>query len=200
MRFKIVACIPLILSVFIFVLAAPVPVRAPRGIYDRSGSDSDTEWWTPPRAKSSSPDHAGSSGSHPGVGMPSPSTVGGDSPLWSKAWSTPGGTGVLWDPEGVVKPGTTAEIPPASSTGGKAKSVSWAPLKDVQLPTGLTVKTPLATDLKLIPSYPPGWEEFLAKQAAQQSPEPKKPQSKGFVSKSKKFFSKLGKLKFRPMS
>jgi hypothetical protein len=142
MRYKIVACILLILSVFSFVLAAPVPVgevreacadavegdenviivsgkRAPRGNpYDREGSDSDsdTEWWTPPPKSSPAVGHA--SGSHPGVDMPSSSSGGSESPLL-----TPGGTEVPLDPEGASKPGTTTENQPVSSS--EAKSVSW---------------------------------------------------------------------------
>jgi hypothetical protein len=126
MRYKIVACILLILSVFSFVLAAPVPVpeireaveggenviivsekRAAGGNPNRwadSDSDSDTEWATPSPQSSQPPDHA--SGSHPGVDTPS--TSGGSvSPLWSKVWSTPGGAEVPLDPEGAFKPGTT---------------------------------------------------------------------------------------------
>ena len=223
MRYKIVACILLILSVFSFVLAAPVPVgevreacadavegdenviivsgkRAPRGNpYDREGSDSDsdTEWWTPPPKSSPAVGHA--SGSHPGVDMPSSSSGGSESPLL-----TPGGTEVPLDPEGASKPGTTTENQPVSSS--EAKSVSW----------GHTTKVHFfhdgPDDLRLPP--PPGRQGYLVKVAGQQTPSleiesaspssyldpppPPKPQSKGFVNNFKTFFGKLGKLNFRP--
>lgn len=215
MRFKIVACILLILPIFSFVLAAPVPVRAPRGkSYDGSESESDMEWWTTStkelqsQPQSPSPlDYASASGSHPGDGMPPPpSPAGGNSPLWSKVWSTPGGTEVAWDTEeGVFKPGSTTENRPVSPS--TAKAISWSPLKKVQLPSGDVIRTPLQSDIKLVPSPPPGREGYLAKAAAQQLPPqlppqlPQKPQSKGFVAKFKKVFAKLaGKLKFWPTS
>ena len=176
MRFKIVACILLILPLFNFVLPTPVPIRAPRGnLYDESDSDSDTEWWTarqsqlpspdsdsdtewrtPPQSQSPSPDYSGASGSHPGVGIPS----------------------------------------------NKVKSVSWAPLKEVHLSSGSIVWKPLEPDIKLLPSPAPGRDGDLAKAAAQQLPHqsPHKPQTEGSVSMFKTFSAKLGKLKFWPTS
>jgi len=95
MRYKIVACILLILSSSSFVLAAPVAVREVReacadaveggenliivtgkrapGAYE-ADSDSDTEGRTSPSQSSSAPDHA--SGGHSGIDMlSSPSVV-----------------------------------------------------------------------------------------------------------------------------
>ena len=226
MRYKIVACI-LILSVFSFVLAAPIPVRKVREVctdtfdggenmiivsgkralkenpYDGE-SDSDTEWWTPSSQSPASPDHAG--GSNPGVGMSSSPSSGSESPLGSKVWSAPGGTKVPLDEEGAFKPGTTTEDQSPSSSG--TKSVSW----------GHTTKVHFFHDgpepLGLAP--PPGREGYLAKVAGQKSPSPEvedaslssyfepppppppKPQSKGSGSKFKTFFGKLGKLNYLP--
>jgi hypothetical protein len=229
MRYKIVACILLILSVFSLVLAAPVSRevreacadaveggetviivsgrRAPRGNpgegADPAESDlypidlSDTESPQSP----STPDHA--SGSHPGVDMPSSSSGGSKSPLWSTA----GGTEVPLDTEGAFKPGTTTENPPVS---GETKSVSWGPTTKVHFYDKDPFERPLPR--------PPGQKGYLAKvaQAAQQSPSPDiehassasyfgpppqlppKPQPKGFESKFKTYFSTLGKFKFRP--
>jgi hypothetical protein len=181
--------------------------RARRGNpYEGSDSGSDTEWWTPPSQSSGARDHG--SGSHPGVDMPSSSSGGSESPLWSKVWSTPGGTGVPLDPEGAFKPGTTiGNQPPASS--GKTKLVSWGPTTKVHFYDKDPFENPLPR--------PPGRKGYLAKVAAQQSPSPDiehdvssssyfspspqsppKPQSKGFVSNFKTYFRKLGKLNFRP--
>jgi hypothetical protein len=205
MRFKLVAPILLILPIFSLVLAAPIPVRkvrdayadsnamegdkgativsekrAPRGdLYKRDSTfsdDSNFEWWKPNQAN----------GVHPDV-KPSPSSGGGESPLWSKVWSKQGGTDAT---EGVAQFGTTAENRPASTTSNKVKSVSWAPTNDVQLPSGDVVKRPLGTDINLLAgSPPPGREGYLAKQ-----------RPKSFGGKIKAFFSKLGKFRFRPRS
>jgi hypothetical protein len=192
MRYKIVACILLILSVFSLVLAAPVPVREVREAcadavgggetviivsekrarrdnpYEGADSDSDTEWWTPPSQSSGTRDYG--SGSHPGVDMPSfPS----------------GGTGVPLDPEGAFKPGTTTpkkvnfwhttkvhifepdlSPPPEDQPAKKALSVSWGPSQLI-LPSGEIISEPLPPEP--LPS-PPGREAYLAKMAAQQSP------------------------------
>lgn len=154
--------------------------RAPRGnLYKRDSGLSDDPW-TPKYA----------SEIRPGVGMPSPSSGGGNSPLGS----TPGGTEVPY-PEGVVKPGTTAENQLASTTGNKAKSVSWAPLMEVQLPSGDVLRPPLQSKNNLLSSPPPGREGYLAKQQAQQQAQQ---QAKSFGSKVKAFFGKLGKVMFRP--
>jgi hypothetical protein len=180
--------------------------RAPRGNpYDGEGSDSDTEWWTPPPKSSPAVGHA--SGSHSGVDMSSSSSGGSESPLL-----TPGSE-VPLDPEGAFKPGTTTEDQPASSS--KTKSVSWSPLKNVKLPSGQIISEPLVPpEIKPLP-LPPGRDGYLAKVAStQQSPSPEiehaspssyfdlppspKPQSKGFVSNFKTYFGKLGKLNFGP--
>ena len=146
MRFKRVTCILLILSVFNFVLPAPVPVqevreacadvvergenvtivsgkRALQGDPYDGESDSDTEWWTPPSPPPPSPDHAG--GSHPGVDMPPPPSSGSESPprWFSKVWTIPGETEESLDPEGAFKPGTTTENQPPSSS--KTKKVNF---------------------------------------------------------------------------
>lgn len=100
MRFKIVAFILLILSIFSFVLAVPVPVREVRNVYTdavegdenviivsgkrvprgnlNEGVESGTVLGTPPPQSSSAPDYA--SGSHPGVDMPSSPSGGAESP------------------------------------------------------------------------------------------------------------------------
>jgi hypothetical protein len=204
MRSKIVAGILLIMTfpVFSFVLAAPIPVREVReACADAMEGDEDVIMMSEKRAPwgarykrevglsgdSWAPDYA--SGIHPGVGKPLPSSGGGDSPLWSKVWSTPGGTAVPWNQEGPVKPGTTAENQPASITGNKPKLVSWASTKNVLLPSGDVLKRPLQSDTNLHLSPPPGQPGYVAKQ-----------QPKSFGSKFKAFFSKLSKFKFRPRS
>jgi len=95
-------------------------------------------------------------------------------------WSTPGGTEVLRDPEGEVKPGTTTENQPTSS--GSPKKVSWGGT------TTVFVYPPDPLPL------PPGRDGYLAKVAAQQLPQT--PKSNGFVSMLKTFFGKFRKLKF----
>ena len=191
MRFRIVTCILLILPVFSSVLAAPIPVRevrsdategtedvmimsekrAPRGarnLYTRDGGMSSDNWRTPNFA----------SGNLPGVGKPSPLSGGGDSPLWSKVWSTPNGAEATY-PEGVALPGTTQ---PASTN--KAKTVQWGSTK---YHTYEKYPVPLPP--------PPGREGYLANLAKQTLP---KPQPKSFGSKLKGLFGWLGK--FRPRS
>jgi hypothetical protein len=199
MRYKIVACI-LILSAFSFVLAAPVQVLEIReacadavegdeGVIIVSGKrapaprgfEGDSDTWAP----SSSQTPPVPDGSHPGVGMPSSPSTGSTSPLSS----TPGGT----EAEGALKPETTTGSRPASPS--KPKSVSWADTVQFFEP-----------DPILPPDRPPGREGYLAKVAKQPpSPEiehispnyfspPPKPQPKGFISKLKTVFSKLGKL------
>jgi hypothetical protein len=245
MRYKIVACILLVLSVFNFVLAAPVPVREVReacadavgggetviivsgkrgnpgegadpaesdlypidlsdtesDLYPINLSDTESDLYpidltdTVSPQSPSTPDDA--SGSHPGVDMPSSPSGGSKSP---------GGTEVPLDTEGAFKPGTTTENPPVS---GETKSVSWGPTTKVHFYDKDPFERPLPR--------PPGRKGYLAKVAAQQSQSPDiehdvlssshfspppqsppKPQSKGFVSNFKTYFSKLGKLKFRP--
>ena len=151
MRFKIAACILLILSVFNFVLGAPVPAqgvrearadaveegenviivsrkRAPGGnSYERDESDSDTEWWTFSPERLSAIES--SSGSHSGIGTQSSSSGGNKS-----AMLTLGETEVSLDQQGEFKPATTTENQPASSSN--TKSVSWGTSNKVVLPSG----------------------------------------------------------------
>ena len=229
MRFKILACILLILPLFNFVLTTPVPIRAPRGnLYDESDSDSDTEWWTarqsqlpspdsdsdtewrtPPQSQSPSPDYSGASESHPGVGIPSNKVK---SVSWAPLKEVHLSSGsIVWKPlEPDIKllpsppPGQEGYLAKAAvaTPSNKAKSVSWAPLKEVWLPSGSIVWKPLEPDIKLLPSPAPGREGDLAKAAAQQLPHqsPHKPQTEGSVSMFKTFSAKLGKLKFWPTS
>jgi hypothetical protein len=161
-RYKVVACILLILSVFGFVLAAPVAVQEVRearadGAVDGSenviigsGKRADSEEepllqsWAQTQEESSSYwsstpwKHQGTS-STPNYASgthPNPSFSSGDSkppPL-----STSGGTEVTSNPlaEGeanLIQPVTSTEIQPASLS--KSKSVSWVPPK-VSLPSG----------------------------------------------------------------
>jgi hypothetical protein len=147
MQFKMVACIPLILSVFSFVLAAPVPVREVREARTDAVVEGDENMIIVPgkRAARGNP-HEGPeedlyppdlsdtewgtpphqspsapdyvSGSHPDIDMPS--SGGSKSPLLS---TTPGGTEVPLDSEGAFTPGTTTENQPASSS--KTKKVNF---------------------------------------------------------------------------
>ena len=177
MRFKVVACTLLILPVFSFVLAYPVPKRevreactdaaeggenvifvsgkrrAPRdNIPYWSNSESDTEWRTlefkPPPAPS---------GSHPGVDMPSSSSPGSES-LFSKVWSKLGGT---------------------------TKKVSWGPVTDMEDGTEVPERAKPGTTTENHPlPPPPGREGYLDKEAAQTSPE-------GFMGNVKSYFGKF---------
>jgi hypothetical protein len=142
-----VACIPLILSVFSFVLAAPVPVREVREARTDAVVEGDENMIIVPgkRAARGNP-HEGPeedlyppdlsdtewgtpphqspsapdyvSGSHPDIDMPSSGES--KSPLLS---TTPGGTEVPLDSEGAFTPGTTTENQPASSS--KTKKVDF---------------------------------------------------------------------------
>ena len=206
MRFTIVACILLILSVFNLVLAAPVPAqglrearadavdegknviivsgkRAPRGNpYEGEESDSDMEWWTPSPERLSTIESSTGSPSHSSSGTPSSSPGGNKSPML-----TPGWTEVSLDQQGAFKPGTTTENQPASPS--KTKSVSWGTSNKVVLPSGEITSEPLPQNLPL----PPGREGYLAKMAGQSSPPPPpKSQSKDFVSNFRTYFGKLG--------
>ncbi|KAF8490078.1 hypothetical protein F5888DRAFT_1138731 [Russula emetica] len=139
MRYNIVAWILLILSVFSFVLAAPVPVRevcadAAEGLGGEnviivsekraargtdSDSDSDTEW--EPAYKSTSYRYV--DGGNTGVDTPSSSLSGSVPPPRS------GETEVPLDPEGAFNPGTTTGNQPASSSN--PKKVHWGPTTKV---------------------------------------------------------------------
>src|SRR6266852_6755879 len=184
MRFKIVVCTLLILSVFSFVLAYPIPKRevreagtdaaeggenvisvsgkrrAPRGNnpygsdshWSGSESESDTEWWTPESKPLPAP-----SGSHPGVDMPSSSSLRSES-LFSKVWST---------------------------LGGPAKKVSWGPVTDMEDGTEVPERAKPGTTTENHPlPPPPGREGYLDKEAAHTSPE-------GFMGNVKSYFGKF---------
>jgi hypothetical protein len=203
MRFKIVACI-LILSVFSFVLAAPLPVlevreactdaverekdgtilsgkQAPRGnLHERGGStDGSGSELGSPSPQSPAPDYAS----------------GGKSPLRSKVWSTtPDGAEVLWHPDGASQPGTTTENQPGSSSS--AKKVQWAsaPRKGQAIKWAPTIE--IYTYPKDPLPLPPGRDGYMAKEAAKTLPKLK---SKGVVGNVKSYLGKFGgKLKIRP--
>jgi hypothetical protein len=191
MRYIMVARILLILPVFSFVLAAPVPVRKVPDAYadavdvdenviivsrkradpyiDSEWDRSDPEWltWTPSTKPSSASDASGSSD-----GVPSPSSSPTGSKLPLNPLSTPGETKMPLDPEGALKSGSTTEIQPASSSG--TKSVSW----------GHTTKVTFPNEEILV--FPPPAKVVPATVT--------KTQSNGLAS----IFSKLGKLRFWP--
>ncbi|KAF8490077.1 hypothetical protein F5888DRAFT_1743057 [Russula emetica] len=181
-RYKLVACILLILSIFSFVLAAPVAVQELRkacadavdgseNVKIGSGKRADVqdseedpmkEWLAQaqhePSSSSSSQDQGSSS---------APNYASGTHPNPS------------FSPEGEAKSTlrTSTETQPASPS--EAKSVSWAPSKEVLLPSGETVSEPLTPESGSESSWgyfdlptPLGREEYLAKMAAQQSPSP----------------------------
>jgi hypothetical protein len=176
MRFKIVACILLILHVFSFVLAAPVLLRevrdacadavegdedviivsgkrAPRGYPYDSDSESDTEWWKP------------------GSESPSMSMTSMTESQASQA-SSPYPKTVQWA-EGQAGQASSPSDP---------KTITWGSTTKIFM----YPKEPL--------DRPPGRDGYLAKVAAQTLPQ--KTQSNGFVSIFKTFFRKLSKLKF----
>ena len=85
-----------------------------------------------------------------------------------------GGIKLSCNPEGgtkLIQPGISSPIRPAFKLSSKAKSVSWAPSKDVILPSGEAPTLPLQLDVKNILPLP-GREGYLTKMAAQQSPAP----------------------------
>lgn len=226
-----IACILLILSAFIFVHAAPVAVQEIRetradavdgGNYllTGSGKRSKVEGEDPLLAQSqqepssstsdsqSTPSqHQGSSlapnypsGTHPN---PSFSSGGSKPPL-----STSGVTELSRNPEGEAKLRTWTIVQPASSS--KAKLISWAPWREVIMPSGHKYLEMLPPDPKIKPldlpleqiayldkmttlkassSLPPEKMTYLDKMATLKalSSSPPKPQSKNF-------FIKLGKL------
>ncbi|KAN0114049.1 hypothetical protein V8E52_007025 [Russula decolorans] len=224
MRYKTVACILLILSIFSFVLPTPIPVREVReACADAVEGGENVKIVSGKRAPRGNPYDGEESDSD----------------------TTPGGTEVPLDE------GTTTESQPASSS--KTKSVSWGhttkvhfyddepDTPDLPAPPGregylakVAAQQSLLPDVEHAPlsSYfgpppppephfyddepdtpdlpaPPGREGYLSKVAGQQSPLPEvkhappssyfdpPPQSKGLVSYFKTFFGKLGKLKFR---
>ena len=168
-RYKIVTCTLLILSVFSFVLAAPVPVQEVREAradavgggenviigsgkrgeegeqlmqsWEQQKQEGSSYWSTAPwRGSSSAP----ASGTRPN---PSFSSGGREAPLLS----TTGGIHVPWNPlaednTNLLQPGTSTEIQPASLSN--AKSVSWNPSKNVLLPSGGVYAEKLQPDTK----------------------------------------------------
>jgi hypothetical protein len=106
---------------------------------------------------SSAPKYA--SGTHP-----NPSFSSGESRL--PLLSTSGGTELSWNPEGeakLIQPVTSTEIQPASFS--KAKSVSWAPSKEVLRPSGEIYSEMLPPETKP-PALPPGREGHQSNQPA----------------------------------
>jgi hypothetical protein len=193
MRFQLVACILLILPVFSFVLAAPIPERHAHDMCaDSMKGDEEIIIVSEKRAPQGSGLHA--SGSHPSRDLTS---TGSESPMWSNVWSEPKGVEVPWDPPksagtmtgnpptsaGNIKKvqwGTTAENQLASESSGETKAVQWGPTTKIFM----YPEDPLP--------QPPGRNGYLAKVAAQTLPRPQ-----SFGSKVKAF---LGKAKFRPRS
>jgi hypothetical protein len=195
-RCNIAACILLILSVFSFVLAAPVAVRevgkaCADGVDVKVGLGKRADVQEKDRFKKwlddldqaqqepseevpwSNPSQRQSSSLAPTYASgthPNPPSSPGESK--SPLLSTSGRAELSWNPEGetkLIQPGTSTEIQPASSSD--PKSVSWAPSKKVQLPSGKTIMLPLQSEVIKLPT-PPGREAYLAKMAAQQSPSP----------------------------
>jgi hypothetical protein len=164
-RYKIVACILLILSVFGFVLAAPVAIQEVREACADAAVDEDEnviigwgkraseeeqpllQWWAQAQKESSSywstapwKYHGSSSAPNYASGTPwhpNPSfSPGGSEP---PPLSTSGGTEV---PSNRLAEGEAKLSQPGTSTEiqpaslSKSKSVSWAPSRTVVLPSG----------------------------------------------------------------
>ena len=156
----------------------------------------DSEYYTitpdkpPPPATPNSPSSGRPSVSFPtspSDGGKSPVHSSGESPMWSKVWSKPGGTEVDWDP--------------VKNQPAKPTTIQWG--------TKTTHTYDIDPPYKNVPlSEPPGRVAYLNKVAAQrleaskQASKPPKPPKKSFTGYLKSFFSKLGsklgKLKFRP--
>jgi hypothetical protein len=225
-RYKVVACILLILSVFSLALAAPVAVRGARTDSDAvDGSDivtirseKRTEEETQPLLGHWQQEEMSS----PSDWSSTPSQLQGSS-------STPNfASGVRPNPSfsSGVQPGTSTEIQswrpakfqPVTSSLTKirppepslTKSVSWAPLRGVSLPSGEIYREGLPPDTEIKqplppspgpsppPSPPPERESDRAIMKSL-SQRPQQPQSKNTnTSKFKKMISKLklGKVKF----
>jgi len=145
---------------------------------------SDSEFYTITPDKSSPPATPNSASSgRPSVSFSTSSSDGGkspvhsgESPMWSKVWSTPDGTKVDWDP--------------VKNQPEKPTKIQWGT-------TTVHEYKPLAEPLYPIP---PGRVEYINKVAAQrlEASKPPKPPKKSFTGHLKSFFGKLGKLKFRP--
>ena len=160
-RYKIVTCILLILSLFGFVLAAPVAipevceacadaVDGDENMVIRVGSrkraDIQEEDDLFARAQQG-PSSSSPAPNYPSGTPPDPSSSSGESkppPL-----STSGEIELSWNPE--PESGANS-VQPASSS--KAKSVSWAPKKTVKLPSG-QVYTQMLAPPESSPLLPP---------------------------------------------
>jgi hypothetical protein len=151
-RYNIVNYILLILSVFSFVLAAPVAVQGVREVWADAVDGSDNVIiGSGKRAETQEGDQGSSSASDYASGAhPNPSFSSGESkppPL-----TTSGGTELSWNPEGaanLVQPGTSTEVQRVSSS--QAKSVKWAPSKEVKLPTGEIYSEMLPPEIEPLP-------------------------------------------------
>ncbi len=148
--------------------------RAAKGNpYEGEESDSDTEWWKPSSSQSS-PARDYASGNHPGFDMPSSPSGGSESPLWSKVWSTPGGT------EASSSPDTTKVH--FFHDGPEELGLPHPPGREGYLAKVAGQQSPEIEHASTYFEPPP-------------SPPPPKPQSKGFISNFKSYFGKLaGKL------
>ena len=223
-RYKIVACILLILSVFNSVLAAPVAVQEVREACADAVDASDTliiGSWKRANEEDSLLAQAQQGSSlrlrpsgwtslPPGLASvldnPNPSFSSGESkqPLLS----TSSETELSWNPEGeakLIQQGPLTGIQPASSS--KAKSVSWAPWKEVKLPSGKIKNTLLVpprgrTRIKapVRGTYGYASENKLAAQPLALLPKPQSMNIFSFsnlVALTKLWFSKVaGKIKF----
>lgn len=136
-RYKIVACTLLTLSIFSFVLAAPVAIQEVREACADAVDDGDNviiQSWK--RAEDSEPLLAQQPSS-------SPSSSGE-----CNHRRCPHQAGLTsWNPEGeakLIQPGSSTETLPASSSN--VKTVKWAPTMEVKLPSGLIYNQMLPPD------------------------------------------------------
>ena len=190
MRFKIVACILLILSVFGFVLAAPVAVqrvreacadavegdenviivsgkRAPRANRYETEEDLSPMDVYPPESpdteQRTSPSQSSSPPNH-ASGSHSSVDMPSSSSLASGSESPPTTKVHIFEPD------LPNEDQQASPPPGETKSVSWGPSNKVLLPSGKVISVSLPPpEVEPLP-LPPGREGYLVKQ--QQSPSP----------------------------
>ena len=219
-RYKIVACILLILSVFSSVLAAPIKAeevrearadtldasdngsrkRAKEGdpllAQSQQEASSSNLRWTPPQSQELTSALGYVSGANP-----KPSISSGESkpPLLS----TSGGTEPSWYPggkAGLIEPGTSIDIQPAPLPS-KAKSVSFSPWKEVKSQSGVIKNVALVPGQKLKRPALRGTYGYTRKKVPQSLALPPKPQSMSIfgnlVAVAKLLFSKVAsKLKF----
>jgi hypothetical protein len=159
-QYKIVACIVLILSVFSFVLAVPVVVQEAREAYADAVDGGDNVI----------------------IGSGKRADVQEEDPLLAQAQQEPSSSD---GGANLIQSVTSTETQPASSSN--RKSVSWAPEREVRLPSGKTYSEMLPPEVEPLPR-PLFMDAIQANVAAHQSP---KPQSKNI------FRKLLGKLKFQ---